>query len=89
MECSFCEWRCSLDAPHTSVFEGMNYEVVNNEADKTFTLKVENGTKSLSIDGNTNIAVINGKRVELSSVAVYMGDNKTFYLPRNLRDQIK
>jgi len=76
-------------SPHTSVFEGMNYEIVNNEADKTFTLKVENGTKNLSIDGNTNIAVINGQRVELPSVAVYMGENETFYLPRNLRDQLK
>jgi len=76
-------------SPHTSVFEGMNYEIVNNEADKTFTLKVENGAKSLSIDGNTNIAVINGKRVELPSVAVYAGENKTFYLPRNLREQIQ
>ena len=76
-------------SPHTSVFEGMNYEIVNNEADKTFTLKVENGTNSLTIDGNTSIAVINGKRVELPSVAVYAGENETFYLPRSLRDQIK
>jgi len=76
-------------SPHTSVFDGMKYEIAENEAAKTFTLKVENGTNSLSVDGNTNIAVINGKRVELPSVAVYMGDNKTFYLPRDLRDQLK
>jgi alkaline phosphatase len=75
-------------SPHASVFEGMKYEIVENEEDKTVSLTVENGTNSLSIDGNTNIAVINGKRVELSSVAVYMKDNETFYLPQNLRDQL-
>jgi len=76
-------------SPHTVVFEGMKYEIVENGTSKTFTLKVENGTNSLSIDGNTNIAIINGKRIELPSVAVYMSENKTFYLPRNLRDRLK
>ena len=76
-------------SPHTSVFEGMKYEIAGSETSKTLTLKVENGANSLSIDGNTNIAVINGTRVELPSVAVYMGDNETFYLPRNLRDRLK
>ena len=75
-------------SPHTDVFEGMKYEIVHDEDAGTFTLNVENGTKNLSIEGNTNIAVINGKRVELPSVVVYMADNETFYLPRNLRDQI-
>jgi len=75
-------------SPHTTVFEGMKYEVVYNEEDRTAALKVENGTKNLAIDGNTNIAVINGKRMELPSVAIYMSGNKTFYLPRNLRDQL-
>ena len=74
-------------SPHTSVFEGMKYEIFDNEAAGTATLKVENGKNSLSIDGNTNIAVINGKRMELPSVAVYLKDNETFYLPRNLREQ--
>ena len=76
-------------SPHVSVFEGMKYEIVENEASKMVTLKVTNGTKSLSINGNTNIAEINGKRVELPGVAVYVSDNETFYLPRNLRDQLK
>ncbi|MDR0311619.1 MAG: alkaline phosphatase [Acidobacteriota bacterium] len=74
-------------SPHTSVFKGMKYEIVQDDGSKTVALKVEDGANSLSINGNTNIAVINGKRVELSSVAVYMSDNKTFYLPRNLRGQ--
>ena len=76
-------------SPHTGVFEGMNYEIVKDEDTKTVTLKVENGTTSLSIDGNTNIAVINGNRVELPSVAVYMSDNETFYLPLNLRNLLR
>ena len=76
-------------SPHAVVFEGMKYEIVKNEDSKTITLKVENGTNNLSIDGNTNIAVINGKRTELPSVAVYMSDNDTFYLPRNLRDRLR
>jgi hypothetical protein len=67
----------------------MKYEIADNEADKTVTLKAENGTNSLSIGGNTNIAFINGKRVELPSVAVYMSENQTFYLPRNLRDRLR
>jgi len=75
-------------SPHTDVFEGMNYEIVENEDSKTITLKVENGANSLSIDGNTNIVVINGKREELTSVAVYMSKNETFYLPKNLRDRL-
>ena len=81
-------------SPHTRVFEGMKYEIVDgkdddaNEDEGIVELKVENMTNTLSISANTNIAVINGKRVELPSVAVYIKDNKTFYLPRNLRDKI-
>ena len=76
-------------SPHTRVFEGMKYLIVEDEEAKTVTLKVESGTNSLSIDGNVNIAVINGKRVELPSVAVYISDNETFYLPGNLRNLLK
>ena len=76
-------------SPHTIVFEGMEYEIINDQDAGTFTLKVNNGNKSLAIEGNTNIAVINGKSVRLPSVAVYVSENETFYLPRNLREQIK
>ena len=79
-------------SPHTGVFEGMKYEIVHigdGDDSGTVTLKIEDGANSLSIDGNTNIAIINGKRVELPSVAVYMNENKTFYLPRNLRSRLQ
>ena len=82
-------------SPHTRVFEGMKYEIVDgkdddaNEDEGIVELKVENMTNTLSISANTNIAVINGKRVELPSVAVYIKDNKTFYLPQNLRDKLR
>ena len=75
--------------PYTAVFEGMKHEIVIDEEAGKVTLKVENGAKTISIDANTNIAVINGKKVELPSVAVYMKGNDTFYLPGNLRDQLK
>jgi alkaline phosphatase len=76
-------------SPHTGVFEGMTYEIVRDEAAGTVTLKVENGANSLSIDGNTNIAVINGRREELPSVAVYVSNNEAFYLPRSLRNRLQ
>jgi len=76
-------------SPHTSVFEGMNYGIIEDEDAGTFTLKVENGTNSLSIVGNTNIAVINGNREELPSVAIYIRENETFYLPRSLGIRIR
>ena len=74
--------------PHTEVFNGMEYAIVDDEADGTAVLNVKNGTGQLSISGNTNIAMINGKRTELQSVAVYISENKTFYLPHSLRAQL-
>ena len=76
-------------SPHYGVFEGMKYEIVSDKDTEIVELKVENGANSLSISGNTNIAIINGERVELPSVAVYIENNETFYLPRNLRDKLR
>ena len=40
-------------------------------------------------DSYENYFMINNKKVDLESVIVYMDKNKTFYLPKNLRNFIE
>jgi alkaline phosphatase len=50
---------------------------------------VEFGSKTLKLRQNSNIAVLNGKQVELPTVVVYVDKNRTFYLPAAVADWMK
>ncbi len=49
-----------------------------------YRLTVKNKRNTLVADSYTNYVMVNNKKIELSSVIVYMPINETFYLPKNL-----
>lgn len=69
-------------AQHTSVFNGMKYEI----KDKVLTVK--KGRKKLEIQPNTNIVKLNGEDIELPTVIIYVDKKNMFYLPESLRNLI-
>jgi len=76
-------------AKHTEVFKGLDYQLNTTAADSTAELKVVSGIKTLKLRQNSNIAVLNGKEVQLPTVVVYVDKNRTFYLPAYLADWMK
>ena len=71
-------------ADHHTVFAGYTTRI-DSLAPNQFVLVVKNKKKTLEIPSYTNYFTINKKQqVELSSVIVYMPENKTFYLPKNM-----
>ena len=75
-------------AKHTDVFADYSYTLSANKGE-TPVLTVRNNNKALEIRPNTNIVKLNGKEVELNTVAVFVDKNNTFYLPRLLRELLK
>lgn len=78
-------------AKHTDVFAGMKYTIetpskTNKESAPKLIIKQKKQT--LEIKAFSSVAMLNGKEIDLGSVAVYMDKNNTFYLPRNLRERI-
>jgi alkaline phosphatase len=83
-------------APHTNVFDGYAYEIIQPADEKgspTLVVKnAKNKKKQLSITPNTNIVKLGKKgdeEVKLHSVVVYVDANQTFYLPQTLTDYLK
>ena len=76
-----------LFAKHTDVFAGMKYNIVL-EKDKTPKLVVKLKRNTLEVLANSSVATLNGKQVELGSVAVYVDKNNTFYVPKNLAEKL-
>ena len=75
-------------ADHHQVFEG--YDMKIDSLDKYhYRLTVKNKRNVLVADSYENYFMINNKKVDLESVIVYMDKNKTFYLPKNLRNFIE
>lgn len=76
-------------AKHTSVFKGLSYELNTTTADSTAELTVSSKGKTLKLRQNSNVALYNGKAVQLPTVVVYVDRNRTFYLPAALADWMK
>lgn len=86
-------------APHTEVFKGMSFETKDvTVADKTTKQLIVKGTNNeLAITPFCNyveVATMKGnirnvEIVKLPSVTVYVDKNKTFYLPRSVKDLLK
>lgn len=75
-------------ADHHQVFEGFT-TTIDSLAPNHYKLVVKNKKNTLEADSYTNIVTVNKKSVELPSVVVYMDKNKTFYLPKNLRNYLE
>lgn len=70
---------------HTDVFAGMKYQIVQKNGVPNLVVKQEKQT--LEVPAFSSVAVLNGKPVELGSVAVFVDKNNTFYLPKNLKNK--
>lgn len=76
-------------AKHTTVFKDMSYKLNTTAADSTAELTVVNAGKTLRLRQNSNMALLDGKQVQLPTVVVYVDKNKTFYLPAMVADWMK
>jgi len=75
-------------ADHHKVFEGYTTRI-DSISPNQYKLVVKNKKNTLEVESYTNTVTINKKTVELPSVVVYMDKNKTFYLPKNLRNYLE
>ncbi|HET9571856.1 MAG TPA: alkaline phosphatase [Bacteroidales bacterium] len=76
-------------AKHTDVFRGMNCSIKSPTSEAKAELTVTSGTNRLVLRQNSNVATLNGKDLQLSTVVVYVDKNQTFYLPTYLAERMK
>lgn len=74
-------------APHQKVFEGMKYSIEEKQKGEPV-LIVKNKNKVLEIPAFKSTVKLNKKDLKLNSTTVYIDKNKTFYVPKELRDEI-
>lgn len=74
-------------AKHSEVFNGMNYSI--DKSTDFPVLTVKKGKNTLKVPSFKSVAYLNGKEFDLGSVTVYIDENDTFYLPKNLVDKLK
>lgn len=73
-------------AKHKDVFEGFSYVCDTTTNSNHPILTVKKGNSMLKITDDSNVVNLNGKDIQINSVAVYVDKNKTFYLPESLAD---
>lgn len=71
-------------AKHGDVFDGMECSI--EEKGRHAVLTVKNGPNTLVVPAFGSVVQMNGEPVRLKTVVVYIGKNKTFYLPASLRE---
>ncbi|MFT3995723.1 MAG: alkaline phosphatase [Dysgonomonas sp.] len=71
-------------AKHTDVLKELKYSIDKSTDFPILTIK--KGKDTLSIPAFKSIAYLNGKKIELKSVTVYIDKNDTFYIPQNIID---
>lgn len=72
----------------SEVFEGMEM----SEDSESFgypVLTVRNAGKTLEVHANRSFVMLDGKRIELKVASIYMLENSTFYVCRDLADMIR
>lgn len=70
-------------AKHTDVFAGMDYSI--DKSDEDFpVLVVKKGANVLKVPAFKSVAFLNGAKIDMRSVTVYIDKNDTFYLPQEL-----
>lgn len=73
---------------HTDVFKGMDYKITTDGGGAPV-LTVKNANKTFQVKAYSSVAKLNGTDFDLGSVAVYVEQNKTFYLPKMLMNKMK
>lgn len=86
LKTSMKEHTANAFAKHSDVFAGMKYEIVQKGGKPNLVVKLKRQT--LEIPAFSSVATLNGKPVELGSVAVFVDKNNTFYLPRKLKEKV-
>ena len=86
LKTSMKEHTANAFAKHSDVFEGIKYEIVQKGGKPNLVVKLKRQT--LEIPAFSSVATLNGKPVELGSVAVFVDKNNTFYLPRKLKEKV-
>jgi alkaline phosphatase len=71
-------------ARHTDVFKGLSVTIDKQNATMP-KLVVKSGANTLIVPAYSSVATLNGKPLELGSVAVYVDKTDLFYLPAKLR----
>ncbi len=74
---------------HTEVFKGMDCRLKPSSVGVNAELTVVSGNNTLNIRQNASVVTLNGKDMQLPTVAVFVDKNQTFYLPAYLADWMK
>lgn len=82
------EWTNDIFAKHTEVFSGFNYKVDRTNPDYPV-LIVKKGKSTLKIPAFKSVAYLNEKPFDIGSVVVYIDKNDIFYLPVDLKNELK
>lgn len=86
LKTSMKEHTANAFAKHSDVFAGMKYQILQKGGKPNLVVKLKRQT--LEIPAFSSVATLNGKPVELGSVAVFVDKNNTFYLPRKLKEKV-
>ena len=86
LKTSMKEHTANAFAKHSDVFAGMKYQIIQKGGKSNLVVKLKRQT--LEIPAFSSVATLNGKPVELGSVAVFVDKNDTFYLPKNLKNNV-
>ncbi|MCQ2286162.1 MAG: alkaline phosphatase [Bacteroidales bacterium] len=81
-----------LFAKHQDVFEGFETKIEkinDNPKDDNYRLTVKNKKQKIEIESFTNYFLLNGEKIDLESVIIYVDKNETFYLPKKIREYLK
>ncbi len=86
LKTSLAEMTEEIFAKHTDVFKGLDYSI--DKSTDFPVLTVIKGQNVLTIPAFKSVAYLNGKEITLKSVTVYIDKNDTFYIPKNLINQL-
>ena len=86
LKTSLAEMTEEIFAKHTDVFKGLDYSI--DKSTDFPVLTVKKGQNVLTIPAFKSVAYLNGKEITLKSVTVYIDKNDTFYIPKNLINQL-
>ena len=81
-----------LFAKHQDVFQGYETKiekVSKDEKDDNYKLIVKNKKQKLEIESFTNYIILDGQKIDLESVIIYVDKNNTFYLPKKIREYLQ
>ncbi len=88
LEGQLTELTRQLFTPHQALFqESKKMKVeLDSIAEDRIILRIKSGKNILEVESYTNYYTFNGKHYPLNSVIVYQPENRTFYLPKSLKE---